>query len=418
MDVRLPRLGEGADSGTVVNIFVKEDDAIKAEQPIVELESEKAVASIPSPAAGKVTKIHVKTGDKIAVGALILSLTESATTTAAPAPKPAEQPAARPTEPQPARQPAVAFVQSAFGPSASPTIRRMARELGIDLARVAGRERGGRIVLADLHAYIQRLQEGTVQPPAAAPAQPARPVAESLDFSKWGPVRKEKASVLRKTIARRMVESWTTIPHVTQFDEADITSILDLRKKYVPAYEKKSAHLTLTPFILRALAATLRKHPILNASYDEAAGEIVFKDYCHVGIAVDTEHGLIVPVLRDVDKKSMLALSIELAQLADKAKARKLTGDDMKGGTFTISNQGGIGGAHFTPIINKPEVAILGIGRGAVKAIVKDKQIVPRTMLPLALSYDHRVIDGANAARFIVDLVQAIEQFTEDQVRI
>jgi pyruvate dehydrogenase E2 component (dihydrolipoamide acetyltransferase) len=265
--------------------------------------------------------------------------------------------------------------------------------------------------MEDLRAFIQRLQAGSV--PAVS-----RPQAESIDFSKWGPIRKEKASVLRKTIARRMVESWTTIPHVTQFDEADISAILEMRKKHGAAYEQKGARLTVTTFVLKALAATLAKHPIFNASYDEAAGEIVFKHYCHVGIAVDTEHGLMVPVLRDVDKKNMLQLSIELAQLADRAKARKVTGDEMKGGSFTISNQGGIGGGHFTPIVNKPELAILGLGRGAVKAVVRDEKIEPRTMLPLAVSYDHRVIDGANAARFITHLTQALENFNEAVVRL
>ena len=425
MDVRLPRLGEGVDSGTVVNIFVKEGDTIKADQPIVELESEKAVASIPSPAGGKVTKIHIKTGDKLSVGQVVLSLTEGGEESSgapkkkAPAEKKEEEPKEKPTEPSKDRKPTEEEepAKPGLAPAASPTIRHMARELGIDLNRVPGSERGGRIVMADLRAHVQRLQEIAFKP-SEAPAKAEKASVESIDFSKWGPVRKEKASTLRKTIARRMVESWTTIPHVTQFDEADITGVLDLRKKFVPAYEKKGTHLTLTPFILKALVATLKKHPIFNSSYDGAAGEIVFKDYYHIGVAVDTEHGLIVPVLRDVDKKTMFDLSKELSELAEKAKQRKVTGDDLKGGTFTISNQGGIGGAYFTPIVNKPEVAILGIGRGVVKAIVKNKKIEPRTMLPLALSYDHRVIDGANAARFIVDLVQAIEQFKEGEVRI
>jgi pyruvate dehydrogenase E2 component (dihydrolipoamide acetyltransferase) len=402
-------LGEGADSGSVVNIFVKEGDRVQADQAVLELESEKAVASIPSPVAGTVTKIHVRAGDKIAVGQLILSLAEETTVAGGP-PKPTPAEIALPKLP-PVTAATTTPPASAFGPAASPAIRRLARELGIDLTKVPGSERGGRIVMADLRAYIQRLQAG------GAPT-PAKPVTESIDFSKWGPIRKAKASVLRKTIARRMTDSWTTIPHVTQFDETDITAILDLRKKHIAAYEQKGARLTVTSFVLRALATTLAKHPIFNASYDDAAGEIVFKQYCHIGIAVDTEHGLMVPVLRDVDKKSILQLSIELAQLADKAKERKITADEMKGGTFTISNQGGIGGGQFTPIVNKPEVAILGLGRGAVKAVVREGKIEPRTMLPLAVSYDHRVIDGANAARFIADLVQAIENFSEADVRI
>jgi pyruvate dehydrogenase E2 component (dihydrolipoamide acetyltransferase) len=324
-------------------VCVKEGEQIKADQPILELENEKAVASIPSPAAGKVTKVHVQPGQKISVGQVLVSLSEE---TAAPQQtegKAAGSPAApsakeSPTGPPKPEQPAPAPAHSASGPAASPSIRRMAKELGIDLARVHGSERGGRIVLADLRAYIQRLQEAFYQAKPGTP-QAGRPAAESIDFSKWGPVRKEKATALRKTIARRMLESWNSIPHVTQFDDADLTVILDLRKKYVAAYEKKQAHLTVTSFVLKALVATLQKHPIFNSSLDETTDEIVFKQYYHIGVAVDTEHGLMVPVLRDVDKKSMLDLSVELSQIADKAKARKVTADEMKGGTFTISIQ-------------------------------------------------------------------------------
>jgi pyruvate dehydrogenase E2 component (dihydrolipoamide acetyltransferase) len=223
---------------------------------------------------------------------------------------------------------------------------------------------------------------------------------------------------LRQVIARRLSESWNTIPHVTQFDEADFTQLNVLRKKFAPAYEKKGAKLTLTPFVLKALVETLKKHPIFNSSLDEVAQEIVIKEYFHIGIAVDTEQGLIVPVIRDVDKKSVLDLSKELEQLAQKARERKVSGDELKGGTFTISNQGAIGGAHFTPIVNKPEVAILGLGRGALKPVARDGKVEIRMMTPLGLSYDHRVIDGGEAARFIVDLVAALQDFNEDAVKI
>ena len=210
-----------------------------------------------------------------------------------------------------------------------------------------------------------------------------------------------------------MAESWTTIPHVTQFDEADITNLLALRKKYLAAYEQKGARLTVTSFVLKAVADTLKKYPIFNSSLDEAAQEIVLKEYVHIGIAVDTDAGLIVPVLRDADKKNLVQLSKELEELATKARERKFSLEELKGGSFTISNQGGIGGAHFTPIVNKPEVAILGLGRAAAKAVVRDNKIEPRTMLPLALSYDHRVIDGASAARFVVDLTRALENWSD-----
>lgn len=225
-------------------------------------------------------------------------------------------------------------------------------------------------------------------------------------------------SSLRKVISRRMLENWNTIPHVTQFDEADLTRVLDLRKKYAHAYEGRGVRLTVTSFVLKAVAATLKKHPIFNSSLDEAAGEIIFKEYCHIGVAVDTEAGLIVPVIRDVDKKSLVELSGELEELAKKARDRKISAEELKGGTFTISNQGGIGGAHFTPIVNKPEVAILGLGKGSLKPVAKNDKIEPRMMLPIALSYDHRVIDGGAAARFTVDLGQALENFNEADVKI
>jgi pyruvate dehydrogenase E2 component (dihydrolipoamide acetyltransferase) len=223
---------------------------------------------------------------------------------------------------------------------------------------------------------------------------------------------------LRQVIARRMAENWNTIPHVTQFDEADITGLLALRKKYVEAYGKKGARLTMTSFVLKAVVDTLKKHPVFNSSFDEAAQGIVFKEYYHIGIAVDTEAGLIVPVLRDADKKDLVQLSKELEELSTKARERKVTAEELKGGTFTISNQGGIGGAQFTPIINKPEVAILGLGRGAMKAVAREGRVEPRMMLPLALSYDHRVIDGGAAARFIVDLVAALQDFKEESARL
>lgn len=225
-------------------------------------------------------------------------------------------------------------------------------------------------------------------------------------------------SSLRKVISRRMVESSSTIPQVTQFDDADVTSLNELRKKYAAAYEKQGARLTMTPFVLKAVVAALKQHPIFNSSLDEAAEEIVYKEYYHIGMAVDTEAGLIVPVIRDVNKKSLLDLSKELEELARKARERRVSTEELKGGTFTISNQGGIGGAYFTPIVNKPEVAILGLGRSALKPVVRSNAIEPRMMLPLGLSYDHRVIDGGTAARFTVDLVKALENFPENEVKL
>lgn len=302
--------------------------------------------------------------------------------------------------------------------AASPTVRKLARDLGVDLTRVRGSQRGGRIVVEDLRVYVQQLQQRVLEQKAAPVATAPKPVAESIDFSKWGPVSRKPLSSLRKIIAQRMHESWTSVPRVTQFDEADITTIVELRKKFVATYEKKGANLTLTPFLMKAVVDALKKHSIFNSSLDEAAGEIVFKDYYHIGIAVDTEQGLIVPVIRDVDKKSLLQLSKELAELAEKARQRKVSGDELKGGTFTISNQGGIGGSFFTPIVNKPEVAILGVGRGMLKPVVRAEKIEQRMLLPLGLSYDHRVIDGGTAARFIVEIVRALEGFKESDVKV
>ena len=431
MDLKLPHLGEGADSGTVVNLFVKEGDTITKDQPVLELENEKAVATIPSTTAGTITQIFVKPGDKIRVGQRILSLGESgaAAPVARPEPAPRRNREKLIQTPSPEQVPVVAEEEfpepGAEGrpgvtPAAAPSIRKLARDLGVDLTRVRGSAAGGRIVLEDVRAYIQKLQRLTAAPRAAtATGAPApRPAPEQIDFSQWGPITKKPLSPLREVIARRMAESWLTTPRVTQFDEADITALMGLRKKYAGAYEQKGARLTLTSFALKVVVDTLKKHPIFNASLDEVAQEIVFKEYYHIGIAVDTDAGLIVPVIRDSDKKDLVALSRELEDLAGKARQRKVSAEELKGGTFTISNQGGIGGAHFTPIVNKPQVAILGLGRGATKAVVRGTQIEPRLMLPIAISYDHRVIDGAAAARFTVDLVQAFETFKEEDVKI
>jgi len=424
MDFKLPKLGEGADSGVVVNIFVKEGDTIEKEQTVIELESEKAVASIPSSVAGVVKKIHVKQGDKVSVGAKILSVGDAgdAGKDKADEPEAEEKPA---QESNPAKSSAPAETEDASEPlpsdtppAAAPSIRKVAADLGIELARVRGSGRGGRIELNDLKGYIARLQKLAFAAKPGAGAAPSKPAPEQIDFSKWGPVLKKPVTSLRKTIARRMTENWNAIPHVTQFDEVDISGLLDLRKKYVQAYEQKGARLTVTAFIVKALADTLPKHPIFNSSLDEVADEIVIKEYIHVGIAVDTESGLIVPVIRNANKKSVFEISKDLEELGKKARDRKVTGEDLKGGSFTISNQGAIGGGHFTPIVNKPEVAILGLGKGALKPVVREGKIETRMLLPISISYDHRVIDGGNAARFTVDLVGAIQSFAEADVKL
>ncbi len=428
MDVKLPKLGEGADSGVVVGIFVKEGDTVAKDQAILELENEKAVASIPSTAAGVVEKVHVKSGDRVSVGQRLISVGGNGAAPAAEAaPKPAaKKPAAKSAaapEPEEAEEEAPEAVEednseSAAEPAASPSLRRMARELGINLRKIRGSESGGRGVYSDVRAYIAKLQKAAAKPASAAGAAPAKAAAQQIDFSQWGSILKKPVSPLRKVIARRMSESWSTVVRVTQFDDIDFTRIGELRKKFEPEYENKGVKLTLTPFVLKAVAATLKQHPIFNSSLDEVANEIILKEYVHLGIAVDTDQGLLVPVIRDVDKKSMLDLAKELEALAAKARDRKISAEEMKGGTFTISNQGAIGGAHFTPVINLPEVAILGLGRGAMKPVVREGKIEARLLTPVALSYDHRVIDGGAAARFAVDLVKAFENFSEDAVKI
>jgi pyruvate dehydrogenase E2 component (dihydrolipoamide acetyltransferase) len=443
MDVKLPPLGEGADSGTVISIHVNEGDQIEKGQTILELENEKAVAPIPSTASGKITKLHVKEGAKISVGQLLLSVEGAEKPGAKPAqapPKKAASKKAPPPEPaaeeeedteiepeaetdaETGEEGEEELAEGALPPAASPSLRRIARDVGIDLRNIRGSERGGRIVLADLRAYIARLQKSAAQPkpsaPAAAPAPAKAAAPEPVDFSKWGQIAKRPMNSLRKIISRRMADNWNTIPHVTQFDEFDITGLMELRKKHAPAYDAQDAKLTITSFALKAVAAALKKHPSFNASLDEAAEEIVWKEYYHIGLAVDTEQGLVVPVIRDVDRKNLLELSREVNELALKARDRKLGLEEMKGGTFTISNQGGIGGGHFTPIVNKPEVAILGLGRGAWKPVVREQRIEPRLMLPVTVSYDHRVIDGGEAARFIVSLAEAFAAIDETQVKL
>jgi pyruvate dehydrogenase E2 component (dihydrolipoamide acetyltransferase) len=440
MDVKLPQLAEGVESGTVVNIMVSEGQEIKKDQPFMELETQKAVGSIPAPNSGVVTKIHVKQGMEVSVGQVLISIETGAAASTAPAQtKPSQgstsTPAAATSAPSRLRQPSVApsppsataedyHYQSASGvpPPAPPTIRKIARELGIDLTRVRGSEAGGRITMADLRAYVQRLQQTAFQSAAAAtptshPATTPAP-SETVDFSKWGPVRREKMSPLRRTVSRRMVESWTTIPKINQFADADITALLALRKKYAAEYEKKGAHLTLTSFLLFVLARELKKHPRANASIDEASSEIVHKDYFHIGVAVDTEGGLIVPTVRDVDKKNLRQLSTELHAIIEKTRQRKVSIEELQGGTFTISNQGSIGGSYFTPIIYAPQVAILGVGQGQGKPVALDGKIAVRTLLPLCLAYDHRVLDGADAVRFLKDVIAGLESFDEAALKI
>ncbi len=448
MDIKIPRLGEGNSAGTVVSILVKEGMTVKKDQTVLELETEKAVAPIPATEAGVIGKILVKEGDKVAVGQTVMTLSSAGSTgttaTAPVQPVPAARPAQAAQQQAPVQQPVVQQViphaqsqdftyqsKSGFPPPASPSIRKIAKDLGIDLNHIRGSEHGGRIVMEDLKDYIQRLQSGAFAgqaAPSVGAAALAKPSAESIDFSKYGPVTKKKLTTLRKAIGTKMVEGWTTIPHVTQFEEANITNLMALRKKYAPLYEKKKAKLTLTCFIMKVVANAFKKYPIFNSSLDENTDEVILKQYVNLGIAVDTEGGLIVPVIRNVDKKNLLELSIELQEIAEKTRARKISMEEISGGNFNISNLGSIGGTFFTPIVAKPHVAILGIGRGVVKPVLAASEAKGKSaakpvfeaasMLPLGLSYDHRVIDGADGARFIMEIVKGLENYNEKEIKI
>jgi pyruvate dehydrogenase E2 component (dihydrolipoamide acetyltransferase) len=396
-------------------------DQIKAGQAVLELETDKAVLEVPSDVAGKVTAVHVRAGQEIGIGQLLLTLeaaaaAEAATASqAAPAqsapaesPKPSATPAEtlavaasaappEPAKPTPAPEPAAAGETAA-----APSVRRFARELGVEVAEVAGSGPAGRVTLEDVKTHVRAGASGRS---AAAPAPAPLP-----DFSKWGPVQREKMSNVRRATARNMSQSWPTIPMVTQFDKADITELEQLRQQYGKRAEAAGGKLTPTAIILKVVAAALKRYPQFNASVDMASEEIVYKQYVHVGVAVDTDRGLLVPVLRDVDQKNVIQLAVELGQIAQKARDRKLGLEDMQGGCFTISNLGGIGGTGFTPLVNGPEVAILGVSRGSVEPVWVDGQWQPRQLLPLSLTYDHRLIDGADGARFLRWVCEALEK--------
>ncbi len=412
MDITLPKLAEGADSGTVVSIVVAEGDQVRLDQTLLELENEKAVAPVPSTGTGKVARIHVEVGQVVSVGQVLVTLDDGE------AAEPARPPAAAKAEPPPPSGPDGHLHAPSSGapPAASPTVRKIARELGIDLTRVKGSQRGGRIVMADVRSYIQGLQQLAFRP-SAPTAAPAADVFQTLDLGKWGPSTRERMSPLRRTIAQRMTESWTTVPHVTQFDDADITDLMELRKRYAKAYDESGARLTVTSFAIKAAVSALEKHPSFKTGIDYQALEIVTRDYVHIGVAVDTEAGLLAPVIRDVDGKNLLDLSRELDELAERTRQRKLSADEMQGATFTISNLGSIGGSYFTPIVNSPQVAVLGMGRGVQRPVVRDRKVVSRLVLPLALSYDHRVIDGADGARFLREIVRFLESYPEADIK-
>jgi pyruvate dehydrogenase E2 component (dihydrolipoamide acetyltransferase) len=488
-DFILPELGENVTAGDVVRILVKPGDAIAKDQPVLELETDKATIEVPSSVAGTVKDIKVKQGDKVKVGQAILSVDENGQGAAATPPKPEPQPmtaaaegalaqrdttdgrqkpedaqddaeqgrddrdsakpgtvdagaAAKATEKPPEKRAAAprlpedeiedagekgrsrprrgevvnisreprtpqAPVEEGPAPAAGPSVRRVARELGVDIRQVSGTGVGGRITVEDVQAYVRAALSGVAEPARSPGGVPSQPLP---DFSKWGDVERKPVSNIRRKTADHLGHAWNVIPHVTQHDKADITALETLRKQYGPQAERAGGKLTVTAIALKILAGALKKFPQFTAAYDTDRGQLVYRKYSSIGVAVDTDRGLLVPVIRDVDAKGIVELSVELAKASEKARAGKLSLDDMSGGVITITNLGGIGGTSFTPIVNWPEASILGISRGSHEPVWNGSSFEPRLMLPLSLSYDHRIIDGADAARFLRWVAEAFEQ--------
>jgi len=412
--VVVPDIGDFHDV-EVIDVLVKAGDTVAVDTPLASLETEKATMDVPSSAAGVVQSVAIKKGDRVSKGSVVVTVLGTAVAAkSTPAPA-AQTAAAKPAAPAPVPVAAPVAVTQAAAPRAideaafakayaGPSVRRLARELGVDLGRVKGTAVKGRISHDDVKAWVkQALTGGAGQP--AAPALPAVPV---VDFAKFGPVDVKPLGRIQKISGARLHASWVNVPHVTQYEEADITDLEAERAKLKDAAAKSGVKLTPLAFILRASALALKEFPLFNASLDATGQNLVFKQYIHLGFAADTPNGLVVPVIRDADRKDVYDLARELASLSEKARAGKLSGAEMQGGTFTVSSLGGIGGTAFTPIINAPEVAILGVSKSSMKPLYRDGQFVPRLMLPLSLSYDHRVVDGAAGARFAAFLAQRL----------
>jgi len=459
IEVTLPALGENIDSGTVTRVLVKVGETIRKDQAILELDTEKASVDVPASGAGTVKEIRVKDGDVLKVGQVVLILDDGGETPQTSAPPPVEtknaaappappvetknaaappapsaetKKAAAPPAPSaetknaaappapPAETPSEPKVESPEVPvqaepletlpdparpevPATPLLRRMARELGVDIRAVVGTGPDGRITKEDVQTHARSIILKT------SARQGGSPSSSLPDFSRWGEIERQPLSNIRRAIATHLQDAWTSIPHVTQFDSADITELEAFRKTVATENESQSK-VTITAIAMKIVSEALKVFPRFNVSLDAERGEVISKKYYHIGIAVDTEHGLLVPVIRNVDTKGIVQLSAELADAADRARKRKLSMDDMQGGTFTITNLGGIGGVNFTPIINSPEVAILGISRASLQPVYREGELIARLMLPLALSFDHRVVDGADAARFLRWVAEAFEQ--------
>lgn len=435
VEFKLPELGENIEKGDVARVLVKVGDVVAKDQPIMELETDKATIEVPATTAGKVTEVRVKAGEKAAVGQVVMVVDEAGAVGGAPVPaegakaaapeevartapqaaenarkavdaeaEPAPRQAAPVVDISRGRQiPAAPATRSDAGSvPAAPSTRRYARELGVEIAEVPGTGPGGRIGQADVKEHVKTLLAGGGGRRAAAAPLP--------DFSKWGVVDVQPMSNIRRKTAEHLSAGWNAIPLVTQFDKADVTDLEVFRATYGKRVEKAGGKLTVTAVLLKIVALALDRFPQFASSVDMANQAIVYKQYRHIGVAVDTPNGLLVPVIRDVDRKSISEVAAELATISQKARDRKLSLDDMSGGVFTISNLGGIGGTAFTPLVNSPEVAILGVSRGTTEPVFVDGEFEAREILPLSLSYDHRVIDGADGARFLRFIAEALEQ--------
>jgi pyruvate dehydrogenase E2 component (dihydrolipoamide acetyltransferase) len=440
-EFKLPELGENISEGDLVRLMIAPGAKVSEGQPVMELETDKAVVEVPSSVSGIVKEVRVKEGEKIKVGQVIFTLEGATPAPAEPRTRstpvehvsgqhgarlafqaairaegkteeqalPPDQPHAAPaTFTMPVQLGKVAGTESRQPIPAAPHVRRLARELGVDIYEVKGSGPGGRISEDDVKAYAKSLLSAAAtatQPRAGRLAAPQLP-----DFSKWGKIERVSMRGVRRKTAEHLAESWITIPHVTQHDRADITELEQLRARFAPKAEEAGGKMTVTAIALKVCAAALKVFPQFNASIDIEKEEIVYKQYIHIGVAADTDRGLLVPVIRDVDKKNIVELAVELSQLSKKAREKKLTPAEMEGGTFTITNLGGIGGVGFTPIVNHPEVAILGLSRSRMEPEWINGKFEPRLILPLSLSYDHRLIDGADAARFLRWIAEAFEQ--------
>ncbi|MDF0675963.1 MAG: dihydrolipoamide acetyltransferase family protein [Nitrospira sp.] len=444
MKVELPFLAEGIEGGDVVLVLVHEGDQVSEGQSLVELETDKATVPVPSPAAGKVVRLLVREGDHVQVGQALVELDgahgveQSAKMSAPDKPEvaPASQPPppvesahgealerreglpaeSSPPAPPKTEEPPLAPLENkiAAAPSASagptipapPSVRRLARELAVDLTQVKGTEAGGRITAEDVKAFVRERTRRSGVGSAARASESGGVFATT-----YGNERREPLPSLRRKIAANMTQSWTTIPHVHQFQDADITELMEMHKRYALEFKKKGATLTLTSLILKAVVHALKRYPLLNATLDLTSGEVIYKDYYNIGVAVDTPAGLIVPVVHDVDHKDLFQISVELADLADRTRAREVKLEELRGATFTVSNMGGLGAGPFTPIINAPQVGILGIGKARMTPLYRDGQFVPRRVLQLCVAYDHRLVDGAVGARFTIEIVKVLEDF-------